>query len=193
MAFLTSIGPFRFLRQKRENQTNVYWDTPQGRLRKSGAVLKSRTVGSRRTLTFKREVAYRDGVSRRVEISRPIRGRTLRDGLPAALRLEPVRRARRVAGSRPWVKVLTLKTDRCGRIFSHRRSKIEMDLDRVSVLKGNRRLANYREVELENLNAPAPVFRKALTDLRRRFRGRLRSSRLSKYEIGLRLSKEDLT
>ena len=169
----------------------MYWDTPDGRLRKARAALKLRKVGSRRTLTFKREVAYRSGISQRVEIVHPIRG-PIGNKFLRVSRLEPVRRARRVTGNRPWVRALTLKTLRHKRIFSFQGRRIEMALDRVSVLQSNRRVAVYREVELENLDAAKPVFLRALEDLRCRFSGRVKPSRRSKYEIGLKLSRGKL-
>ncbi len=203
LASLTSLGPFRFFQEKREDQVNVYWDTPDGRLKKAHAALKLRTIGPHRELIFKREIAYRGGVSQRLEITCPIRGRTSRGltfavsargsrtrrlGAPA-LDLEPVRRARQITGTRPWVRVLTLKTLRRKRIFAYQGKRIEMDLDHVSVLQDNRRRAAYQEVELEKLDAPEPAFHWALADLRRRFGGSLKASRLSKYEIGQRLSR----
>ena len=202
---LTTLGPFRLHRKRREVQTNVYWDTPDLRLRRARAALKLRTIGSRGELTFKREVSYRGGVSERIEVTVAVAPRRVR-GLNPRLDLEPVRRARQITGRRPWERVLTLKTVRDKRIFTDANGKIELDIDRVSVLQGrsfdpvrpeqgrrtnvaqNRRLVvTYDEVELENLDAPEAAFRRALAQLRRRFAGGLRPSRLSKYEIGLRL------
>lgn len=177
-ARLRQLGPFRRVQSVRERQWNQYWDTPDLRLRWARAVLKVRRVGRRTETTFKRQIGYQDGVSERIEIT----------SRRAPFR-EPIRQARRIAGARLLQEVVTMQTDRRRRIFTCGRERIELDLDRVRVLKDGRLRGMHRELELENLSAGAARFREALADLRRQLRGRIRISRVPKYETALRLLK----
>lgn len=207
---LRELGPFRRAASRKERQRNTYWDTAGWRIHRGRAALKARQVGARCELTFKREISYRRGVSERIEISRSVRLRDLPRILAGDPAAEPVRHARKIVGRAPLKEVLTLLTDRQKRVFARGKERIELDVDRVTVRRprGAQRgrgggvhtpglpllspasgavLGRYTEVELENLGASPERFAGALAELRRRFGSRLRPSRLSKYEIGLRM------
>ncbi len=196
IASLNALGPFRLIRRQSERQQNIYWDTPDLRLRRAQAALKVRRVGSRTEMTFKREISYRRGVSHRIEVTVPVRmsvllsirpgGRLHRGSAPL---IEPIQRSKKITGNCPLQEVLTLRTFRRKRLFACGRQRIELDLDRVVVQKGGKAVAMHHEVELENLSASEELFREALGALKRRFGRGLRSFRIPKYEIGLRLLK----
>lgn len=185
---LKALGPFRRVAGGREVQVNTYWDTRDLRVRAGRAVLKLREVKGRAELTFKTEKSYRGGVSERLEISRILDRRALRLFKQGRLEMEPVRRARALAGEKPLAPVLVLLTDRRRIVLGSSQGRIELDLDRVRVRRGGRAAGDHREVELENLDAPPTAYRVALKDLRGRFGKGLQPSRLSKYQIGLRMS-----
>ena len=192
---LDCLGSFRLIRRQSERQQNIYWDTQDLRLRRARAALKMRWVGSRTEVTFKREIAYRNGISDRVEITVQVplgqRSRIFKSSrlIDPARPIEPVRLARKIAGSLSLQKVLTLRTFRRKLLFACGGQRIELDLDRVVVQRAGKPVATHQEVELENLSASEGLFREALGALRRRFGGGLRSSRIPKYEMGLRLLK----
>ena len=190
MARLKRLGPFRLAGRSRQRQKNIYLDTPDLRLKRSKAALKLRVVGRRAELIFKRETGYRRGVSRRWEVSAPVRAAGVR-GLDAGRPLvRPLALARRIAGRHPLDEVLTLRTVRRRLLFESGNERLELDLDRVSVSGAGRGVRLHREAELENLSGSEKNFMAALADLRRRFRGKIRPSKVSKYEIGLALLKE---
>ncbi len=185
---LTRIGRFRLQHSQTERQINLYLDTPDLRLKRAHAALKIRRIGRRAELTFKREISYRRGVSERREMTVPLRAAQVPVAEAGRLDAEPVRIARRIAGGKPWRRVLLLETRRRKRSFVCPAGRIELALDEVQVRrKGG--ATRYREVELENLGAPGPLFRQALSQIRRRFGQGLRPSRRSKYQIGLRLAR----
>ena len=192
---LRTLGPFHLIGCQSERQQNIYWDTQDLRLRRARAALKMRWVGSRTEVTFKREIAYRNGISDRVEITVQVplgqRSRIFKSSrlIDPARPIEPIRLARKIAGSLSLQKVLTLRTFRRKLLFACGRQRIELDLDRVVVQKGSKSVAIHHEVELENLNASEDLFREALKGLMGQFGRGLRSSRIPKYEIGLRLLK----
>lgn len=173
---LKELGLFRLKSRSLERQENRYLDTQDLRLRQARAILKTRQVGAKTETTFKREISHRGGVSERIEVTGP----------------EAVLRARKIAGSRPLREILNLHTFRCRLLFARGKDKIELDLDQVDVLRGGRKIARYWEVELENRSIGEKHFQEALTKLRHSFRGELRSSRLPKVEIGLRLLKKEM-
>lgn len=190
LGWLRLLGPLRRSgRSSVERQENRYWDTADFRLRRARSVLKSRRVGRRTEVTFKREVAYRRGVSERVEVTVPAGAKRPAQFLASNRPAGPVQLARKIAGTRPLREVLALRTVRRKLLFGSGKKKVELDLDRVTVLRGRRRIAVHLEVELENQGASDADFRRALKDLRRGFRGRIHPSRVSKYERGLRLLK----
>lgn len=187
LAGLRSLDGFRVVKRHREQQRNSYLDTEDWRLRRARSVLKLRQVGKHAEVTFKRSFGYRHGVAKRLEVTtliRPGQTRLLRQG---RLDIEPVRRARAVAGERPFRPLLTLWTDRRSLILAFQRHRIELDIDRVTWRKGRRILAARLELEVENLNATPAVFNRVLLALRRQFGTRLRPTRVSKFEFGLRL------
>ena len=53
IASLHSLGSFRLIRRQSERQQNIYWDTPDLRLRRAQAALKVRRVGSRAEMTVR--------------------------------------------------------------------------------------------------------------------------------------------
>ena len=160
---LKRLGPFRRILSAREAQVNTYWDTRDLRLRAGRTVLKLREVKGRAELTFKAEKSYRGGISERLEISRILDRKALRRLKQGSLEMEPVRWARALAQRRRLAPVLVLLTDR------------------------RRITAGHLEVELENLDAPPAIYRRALKELRGRFGKGLQPSRLPKYEIGLKM------
>ena len=218
---LESLGRFRRTRLGRERQMNIYWDTPDFRLRRARAALKVRRVGQRAEMTFKREVGYHRGVSQRIEITVPVKGERVAscllptrgwNDLP-----DPVRQARRIVGRRPLREVLRIRTDRTKRLFSFRQQRLalgeapprasaqrlapeeapprasaqrlELALDRVRVVQGRRTVGTFLEIEMENLSADPALFEETLRVFRRKFQRQIRSSRLSKFQRGLRLLK----
>lgn len=185
---LSRIGRFRLQRSGTERQTNLYLDTPDLHLRRAHAALKIRRVGRRAELTFKREISYRRGVSERRELTVPLRAGQAAAAEAGRLKAEPVKIARGITGERPWRRVLILETRRRKCCFACPAGRIELALDEVRVRRKSGAV-RYREVELENLGAPGPLFREALSEIRRRFGADLRPSRRSKYQIGLRLAR----
>jgi len=175
IARLRSLGRFRRKSSRLERQENRYLDTQDLRLRQARAVLKLRRVGKKTERTFKRELSHRGGVSERIEVTGP----------------DALLRARKIVGSRPLQEILNLRTLRRRLSFISGKQEIELDLDQVDVLRGGRRIGRHWEVELENRAAGEEHFREALAELKRSFRGELRSSRVPKVEIGLRLLKKD--
>ncbi len=174
VARIAALGRLRRIRILRERQRNTYLDTSDLRLKKAGAALKLRQVGNRAELTFKSELGHRGSVSRRIELTVPI----------------PIRRVKSILGSQPLKALFTLRTDRRRMIFTFRRQRIELDLDRVTVRKGGRVAGKRDEVEVENLSASPMLYRQALTALRHRFGRRMHPSRLWKGEYALRLLKK---
>ena len=189
IAGLRAFGPFRRTRSFREKQLNRYWDTPDFRLRRARVALKVRQVGRRAEVSFKRQMRYQAGISERIELTvrLPAGQRAAREAMTRRSPVEPVRQARKIIGPRLLTEVLTLRTDRRRMIFTAGKEAVEIDLDRVGILKGDRLLGMHLEVELENRSAGPDRFREALAALRRQFRGEVRISRVSKYETGLRL------
>ena len=185
LARLRSLARFRRTSSRLELQENRYLDTKDLRLRQARAVLKMRRTGGKAEVTFKREISYRNGVSERVEVTSP---------LPLGTRhvpgtVEPVRRARKIVGSRPLKEILNLRTRRRSLIFERGREKVELDLDQVEVRSGGKTAARYSEVELENLTAAEGTFRELLAGFKRAWAG-LRPCRIPKVELGLRLLKK---
>lgn len=189
IARLRVLGPFRRERSFQEEQWNQYWDTADFRLKLAHAALKVRRVGRRSEITFKRQTGYRGGVSDRIELTvrLPPGPAAARKAITRELPIEPVRQARKIVGARPLEEVLTMRTQRRRRVFVFGKETVELDLDRVRILKGRRQIGTHREVELENLSAEEGRFRRVLAAFRRQFRGQARISRISKYETGLRL------
>jgi len=171
---LKVIGRFRLKSRGLEIQENQYLDTEDFRLRQARAVLKVRRVGGKSEVTFKREIAYRGGISERIEVTGP----------DARLR------ARKITGSRPLRELLNLRTRRRTLIFGYGRERVEVDLDQVEVRRGGKPAARYSEVELENRTAREENFMELLAWIKRSFRGKLRTSRVPKVEMGLRLLKK---
>ena len=201
---LRQLGPFHLRGRFRQRQTNIYLDTEDLRLRRARVALKLRKVGrhvegtSQRwrvvrsplaEATFKSELAFRKGVSERLEVTVPVKSRDLSRFLKGTLDCKPIRRARRIVGDRPLLPVLTLRTDRRGWLFAAGREKVELVLDRVRVERRGHRFGVHVEIEMENRGAREDRFRQALAALKSVLRGSIRSSRISKYEIGLRMAK----
>ncbi len=174
------------VRRLLERQRNTYLDTEDLRLRRAGAVLKLRQVGRRAEVTFKRGIGHRNGISRRLEVTSPLRSGQIRRFLDNRLEIKPVRLAKKIAGSHGLNPRFTLFTDRRRVVLAKAHRQIELDLDTVTLFRGRGTRATYREVELENLNASPRTFQGALAALRRRFKGKLRSSRRPKAEYGFR-------
>jgi inorganic triphosphatase YgiF len=192
LARLRFLGPFRLKSSRLELQENRYLDTEDLRLRQARAVLKTRRSGARSEITFKREISHRGGVSERIEVtSRLPVGTTYLDPSRYVVPVEPVRRARKITGSRPLREILNLRTRRRSLIFAAGREKVELDLDRVEVRRGEKTVARFSEIELENLTAQEENFMELLASIKRSFRGRLRASRVPKVEMGLRLLKKE--
>lgn len=187
VAALKSLGEFRVMSRRREKQSNTYFDTDDLALKKSRSVLKLRLTDRKREVTFKSEMGHRRGVSDRRELTLPIRKSQVGRFLKELLDIEPVRCARAVAERKPLKKLFTLFTDRRITILGVGRQRVELDVDRVVVRQGRKRL-EHREVELENLTASPKTFRRAIAVLRRRFGARLRPSQIWKAEYGYRMA-----
>lgn len=166
-----TLGPFRLVRRHRQLQRNTYLDTAGLKLKKLRAALKVRQVGDKAEVTFKQEEKYRRGISHRSELTAPLPRRALSKLLRGDGLLQPV---------------LTLVTRRTRLLFRWGKQEVELDLDRVQVLRRNRAVAAHLEVELEDVSASPSAYRAALTALRKRYPGKLKPSRLSKYVLGLR-------
>jgi len=173
LARLRSLGRFRLKSSRLERQQNRYLDTQDLRLRQARSILKVRQVGKKIEMTFKRELSHRGGVSERIEVTGP----------------DALLRARKIVGARPLQEILNLRTHRRRLIFVSGREEIELDLDQVDVLRGGRSVGRHWEVELENQAAGEEHFRESLAELKGSFRGELRSSRIPKVEMGLRVVK----
>jgi len=191
LARLRSLETFRLKSSRLELQENRYLDTKDLRLRQAKAVLKTRRCGARAEMTFKREISQRGGVSERIEVTSPIPVGTAYLETPRyVVPVEAVQRARKIVGSRPLQEILNLHTRRRSLIFARGRERVELDLDRVEVFRDGKAVARYSEIELENLTASGESFRELLGWWKRSFRGEMRSSRLPKVELGLRLLKK---
>jgi len=219
LARLRSLETFRLKSSRLELQENRYLDTKDLRLRQAKAVLKMRLRGARAEMTFKREISQRGGVSERIEVTSPLFPYSAPSPRPLTLPSPPsggedkgegertkvrgergmgeglfclgaVQRARKIVGSRPLQEILNLHTRRRSLIFARGRERVELDLDRVEVFRDGKAVARYSEIELENLTASGESFRELLGWWKRSFRGEMRSSRVPKVEMGLRLLKK---
>ena len=187
VARLKRLDGFQIVRAARQRQRNSYFDTQDLHLRKARVILKLRQVGQKAEVTSKKELAYGRGISKRVEITVPIQRSAIPRLLKGQLDIEPVRRVRAAAGDRSIRKIFTLLTDRRVRVLALGKHRIELDIDRVTVLKGRKIVARHLEVEVENKTASADIYQEAIAALRRRFGKGLRPSRTWKAEYGFRL------
>ena len=186
---LRDLEGFRRVRIRRERQQNTYLDTVDLRLRRARSVLKLRRVGRRVDVTFKRSLGVRQGIASRLEVTARIRPAHIAGVFAGTLHIPPQRRIRPLIGARALHALFTLHTDRTILVLADGRARVELDVDRVTFRKGGRIHAGRLEAEVENLNAPPVVFRRAVAALRRRFGGALQPTRVSKFEYGLRLAR----
>ena len=188
-AALASLSAFVVVRRRHERQRNTYLDTDELRLRTSHAILKLREAGRSAEVTFKKSLSYRHGVANRLEVTQRIRPSAKRSALQGTLAIDPIRRARALIGARPLRILFTLLTDRRTLILAAGRARVELDIDRVTFERAGRVVARRLEIEVENLTASPAVFASAIAALRARFGSRLRLSRVTKFEYGLRVSR----
>jgi inorganic triphosphatase YgiF len=192
-AALRSLNGFQVIARSRERQANSYWDTPAFDLRRAKAVLKLRRVGRRFELSFKKELgrSRSRAVSRRLEVSDRLTKGEIRLLHRGKLKSPPIDRARRLT-SRPLVRLFTLYTDRRKLLLALGGHRVELALDRVTFRRGGRILGRRWEVEVENLTASEGLFQTVIRALRRRYPGKLKSSRVWKGEYGFRLWKQSI-
>ncbi len=190
-ARLRRLETLRVIHRHRERQRNTYFDTRDLRLRQQRTVLKLREIGRLREAIVKQSLGHQHGVMRHREIAATItpsqRLRWIRCSAHEAV--EPLRRARALAGDQPLQAIVTIRTDRHRAILARGEQRVELDVDHVRVQQGRRTCAQRLELEVENLDASPRVFAEAIAALRRRFRGMLRMSRVSKFEYGLRMTR----
>jgi triphosphatase len=176
---------------------NVYYDTPELGLWRSGLVLRVRADGRRRIAGVKTQGVARGGLVTREEVERPLPGpsRDPRRVPPAALLGaigDPgLRRAvERAASGSPLVPRVATQFRRTTLPLRLGASRIELALDAGEVRAGRSRIP-IRELELELLSGAAP----ALFDVARRLAAdvELRPAPLGKAERGFaRLLGEDV-
>lgn len=188
VARLRELDSFHLVSRRRERQQNTYVDTADFRLLRARSVLKIRMVGRRAEVTLKRSLGYRQGIVRRREVTSGIRPAQLPRVLDGSTRITPVRLARAATGAVPLQRLFTLFTDRRILVFASGRARVEVDVDHVTFRRHGRVVARRYEVEVENLNAPPAVFRKAVAALRKTFGDSLWPTRVSKFEYGLGLA-----
>lgn len=130
-----------------EQQHNVYFDTPDFRLRARRFGLRLRQLGSRRVVTLKGETQARDGLHQRAEWEMPVEGDD-----PLQWPAGEVRdRAFALAGDAPLQPILSIQTTR-RHVYAWRGSRrvAEIALDDGVIHAGGRE-QTFRELEVELL------------------------------------------
>lgn len=158
-----------------------YLDTPDARLRAAGWAARTRTVGDRTLLQLKALAAPDEaGVARRAEVE----GEAIH-GLPVDAWPESDARTRLLdmLGGEPASEVLVLRQDRLTRAFGTDTAALEVSLDRIEVLSGERAVARRLVLEVEQQRAPDAAFRAVLAHLDGL--GFLSSARASKLAWGM--------
>ena len=146
---LDAIGPYRLSpAETPEDQRNVYFDTPDRRLRDRQYGLRVREVGGRRIATLKGEAKVSDGMYERDEWEVEVGDDDRPAGWPAG---EVRERALALAGGMDLIPILTIRTRR-RHIFAERdgRRFAEMSLDEGTISAGGRE-QHFRELEIELL------------------------------------------
>ena len=186
-AYMESLG-FRVEDQETEEQQDIYWDTPQRTLFKTGAALRLRYVGGKCVAAVKRAGSSDKGVISRPEVEWPVddlAGAVLRRRRTWSLPLPSEARLPASVDQTTLVRVLTLYTVRQKSIVSNTEGfRAELVFDNV-LFRAKQRQRRHKELELE-LKSGKPGEIEYLADsLRRRFD--LTPSVTSKYSLGMDL------
>ena len=168
LARLEAIGPFLLSHAAApEDQRNVYFDTPDRRLRDRQYGLRVREVGGRRIATLKGEAKVSDGMYERDEWEVEVGD----DDRPASWPAGEVReRALALAGGMDLIPILTIRTLR-RHIFAERdgRRFAELSMDDGTIRAGGRE-QHFRELEIELLRGgERSDLEQLVTLLRQRF------------------------
>ena len=133
-----------------EQQRNIYFDTPDGRLRAAQYGLRIRELEGRRIVTLKGPGAVHDGRHEREEYEVEIGD----DDRPTSWPASPARdRTLALIGDQPLAPLLTVTTTRHHIIASLAGTNIaELSLDHGSIQAAGRSLP-FRELEIELLEA----------------------------------------
>jgi inorganic triphosphatase YgiF len=130
-----------------EHQHNVYYDTPDFRLRTQRYGLRVRTVGHSRIATLKGETLAQDGLHQRPEWEMPVDSDDPQRWSPGDVR----DRAFALAGGAPLQPVLTIETlRRTVRVWRGSRCVADMALDEGVIYAGGREHL-FHELEIELL------------------------------------------
>lgn len=141
-----------------------YLDTADGRLRSSGWAARVRTIGTTSRIELK-QLAPTDptGVARRREIDGPATADAQVEDWPTSFAR---RRLMQLAHGEPVVEVMTLRQDRLVRRFGSAAGALEMSIDRVEVLDGDRPAGRRLILEVEQQSASVTMFEQAAAALR---------------------------
>lgn len=165
---LDALGSFQLAAaDEPEDQRNVYFDTPDWRLRAAKAGLRVRTIGARRVATLKGAATVADGMYERDEWEVEVGD----DDRPASWPAGEVReRALALAGGMELVPILTIRTLR-RHVFAERdgRRFAELSMDDGTISAGGRE-QHFRELEIELLRGgERSDLEQIVTLLRQRF------------------------
>jgi triphosphatase len=166
---LDTIGPFTLAAEPdAEDQHNVYFDTADQRLRAGQYGLRVRDLGNRRIATLKGAAKARDGMYERDEWEIEIGD----DDNPAAWPASEARdRTLALLDGATLQPILAIRTNRLHMIALRDGARVaELSLDTGTIDAGGRS-ANFRELEIELLDAGTRADLDALVELlRARFR-----------------------
>ncbi len=150
---LEKIGEFNILEKKTIDVKNSYLDTPDQDLKKNKALLRIRKRSDGEiTVDFKKKIEQKDNLFSREEVIAYVSQEDL-DQIEN-LDIEPLERVRKIIGNKklqesPYKNknrrtILNLSREKNGPI------EIEMVLDRVTFIKGEKESAPFYEIEAEN-------------------------------------------
>lgn len=145
---LGSLGRFRFeVAPRPEDQRNVYFDTPDRRLRNAQYGLRVRTVGPRRIATLKGAAQARDGMYERDEWEADVESDDPHSWPAGEVR----ERVLALLGGAELTPTLTIQTRR-QHIYAERDGTrvAELSLDEGDINAGSR-VQHFRELEIELL------------------------------------------
>ncbi len=170
------------LARSAERLVDTYLDTADWRIGRSGFVLRVRQRGGRGEVTLKNLVAPKAGLRRRLEVTEPLPP----DGVGGIGPHGPVGwRLRAIAGKRPLVPVLEVRTRRRPydlRVADERVAEVALD-DTTIVVSNDHQPVRLQRVEVE-VTGPWVKRLTPLVETLRRECG-LQPAALSKFEAGL--------
>ncbi len=198
VATLDRLGDFELGPIRRHRLRDVYWDTPQRRLRKHGLTLRLRRMDDQVLFTAKGGTSAKDGLFRRYELERPAtfeNWHVVRTALAAGgVKLDGF--AARDATPAEWMACSGLiitqdrTTDRRTRDVLDGASVIgELALDRTT-FRFRTLVVEYREIEVEELGEGGIDLAGLGARLAESFPGRLEPSTMGKYKRGLTIEQQ---